>query len=224
MNARLALPVIVMARFEFIIDTVNPKLKSYNKPLFLAFLIGFFTLAGTASLFTYMFKQCDGNRTLVVGDFEDVDIAVKEGSVGTCVYYMQMLKMQGDRLKNTKCIWTSPHEDATLCDDWGGGNQKDVLQPCETDYTPSNPYYESVVQIRYKECPDFLTTLGAAFGYMTFIELFFTGIIVFPLLSCGVIKNGKQSSQALSVKEWMEDMMASKGDAADLGGELELGK
>merc|ERR1711972_834411 len=185
---------------------------------------GILTLAGTGVLFAYMFNQCDGNRTLVVGDFEDVDIALKEGSVGKCVYYMQILKLDhGGHLRNSKCIWTSPNEEATLCDDWGGGDQNEILQPCETDYSLNNPYWESVVQVRYKECPLILPTLGSAFGYMTFIELFFTGAIIFPLLQCGIIKNGKDSPQALSVKEWVQEMLSSKNDAADIGGELQLG-
>ena len=40
----------------------------------------------------------------------------------------------------------------------------------------------------YRTCPDPLSTLGAAFGYSAFIELFFTGIVIIPLLKGGLLK------------------------------------
>lgn len=201
------------------VDTVNPRLKSYNRPICLALCIGAFTLGGTAALFTFMYNQCDGNRTLVVGDLEDVQIALDEGSVGVCQYYIQILTINGGQLRNSKCIWTGPG-DSTLCGDWGGGDQEAILSPCATDYSTNNPNWEAVIQIRYKECPPVLPTLGAAFGYMSFIELFFTGGIIFPMLMCGVIKNGKDSRLAINVKEWVSDMVGSKDTATGLGGEF----
>lgn len=201
-----------MAQGDFLVDTVNPRLKSYNRPLFLAIAIGGFTVIATFCLFIVMANNCDGNRTLVVGDIEDVNIAINEGSVGTCYYYMQVLKYESGSLTNRKCVWTN-NEDATLCD--FSYDQMSVLDPCFSDYTSGshNPYYESMITIRYKECPSVLPTLGAAFGYATFIELFFTGVIIFPLLRLGCIKNGRDSSQALSVMEWVKDMYSQKDTA-----------
>jgi len=204
---------------DFVVDTVNPRLKSYNRPLFLALLIGLSTLAGTLLLFLIMVNNCDGNKTLVVGDFEDVEVALNEGSVGTCQYYTQILKLDLGKLVNQKCYWTGPGK-SNLCDDWGGGNQRDVLDQCATDYSKNSPIWESVIQIRYKECPPFLTTLGAAFGYMSFIELFFTGIFIFPMLRFGIIKNGKDSKLALNVQEWVTEMWGSKDTAGEIKGHV----
>jgi len=207
---------------DFLVDVVNPRLKSYNRPLCLAILIGSFTLFGTGVLFLAMINSCDSNKSLVVGDFEDVEVALNEGSAGTCQYYMQILKLDlgvTRPLTNMKCRWTGPG-DSELCTGWGGGDQNEVLEQCATDYSKNNPIWESVITIRYKECPPFLPTLGAAFGYMSFIELFFTGIFIFPMLQCGYIRNGKYSQQALSVKEWVQDMYNSKDTAAAIHGEV----
>jgi len=209
-----------MARGDFLVDTVNPKLKNYNKPLTLAIAIAVFTLFSTLGLFGIMINQCDGNQTLVGGDFSDVDIAFKEGSVGKCIYYVQISKYDNGRLTNGKCLWTRGGVEVTYCDDWGEGDQKidpqSVLEPCSSDYD-NDPYSEAVIQIRYKWCPPWMPTLGAALGYTGFIELFFTGLIILPLLSCGCIKNGKHSSQALSVKEWVKEMYGQKDTAKEVG-------
>jgi hypothetical protein len=203
---------MVQGKGDFLIDTVNPRLKSYNKPLSLAIAIGGFTVLATLLLFFSMVLQCDGNRTLVIGDIEDVDIAFNEGSVGTCYYYAQVLRLESGFLTNTKCVWTN-NDAANLCD-WVI-DQTAELEPCYEDYSQND---EAVIQVMYKECPPVLPTLGAAFGYATFIELFFTGVIIFPLLKFGCIKNGRDSSQALSVMEWVKDMYSQKDTGQEVIG------
>lgn len=200
-----------------IVDLVNPKLKAYDKPVILATTIGSFTLACTFGLWSTMMANCNEFASLTASQISTVDNALAKNKLGTCVTFFSKLKLVDGVPLYDECQWpeTGMYGEAlptpTMC-----GDQGDTYHEKELCYTDADAEFKTPWQVMYTECPAPFTTLGAAMGYMSLIELLFTALIIFPGLKLKCIKNGEDSHEVLSLKKLLFGAAGeAKGKVAD---------
>jgi len=171
---------------SWFVDLVNPKFKNYNRPFFVALVIGGLTLTSTLVMYVIMVNDCFDYNTASATYEIGAEELIKSDTVH-CFFASQIMQWQtndngiGD-IDNNRCLWKL------------GGADK-VCPADKNDWWLSLPdceYKEGWVHgsttITFRSCPDPLATLGAAFGYSAFIELFFTGVVILPLLKVGLLK------------------------------------
>lgn len=202
---------------NMIVDLVNPKLKAYDKPVILAITIGSFTLACTLGLWSTMMNNCNEFASLAASEISTVDNALTNNKLGTCVTFFSKLKLLDGVPLYDECRWPEmgTYGEAlptpTMC-----GDQGDTYQEKELCYTDPDAQFKTPVQVMYTQCPAPFTTLGAAMGYMSFIELFFTALIILPGMKLKCIKNGEDSHEVITLKGLLFGAAGeAKGKVAD---------
>lgn len=200
-----------------IVDLVNPKFKTFSRPLMLAIVVGALTLVLTLFLFQLMMEA---GVTTASGDTtqQDIDTFVKE--VGpTCIvhpqsrldiYYITNGDMETPAIRYSNCYL--PEEELAGAPTWCSAEEKakrdEFIAKCKVDYADqadpdvcncksAKQAKSSVVNIRYVISPDAMTTLGAAFGYSGFIELLVTILVIGALSTCGCINKDNSYLKAL---------------------------
>merc|ERR1711939_1126850 len=196
-----------------IVDFVNPKLKSFSRPLMLAIVIGALTLVLTLFLFQLMMQA---GVTTGSGDTKKEDIDTFIEDVGpTCIVHPQS-RLDIYYINDTPAIRYSncylPEEELAGVPTWCSAEEKaqrdEFIAKCKVDYADqADPDVcncksaaqarSSVVNIKYVVSPDAMTTLGAAFGYSGFIELLVTVIVIGVLSMCGCINKDNSYLKAL---------------------------
>jgi len=191
---------------NFFINQVNPKFKEYNRPLFVAIAVFIPTVALTFLLFFIMVNDC--KSTAVTAD--------------------SLLNLE-PLLQSAQCIHESSRITA-LC--------RQLHYPCQVGYTacrvdfidycqgPNYDYFQTAdpcptrapFQATGEMCPDALPTLGAALGYVVFIELAFAVCVVFGLTQTGIIAGGPKGHRGQMIKEIIEEKDTGK-EIADVVGE-----
>ena len=177
---------------SWFVDLVNPKFKNYNRPFVVALVIGGLTLGFTLIIFSIMVNDCfdynAGSATYQRGAEE----LIKSPQVH-CFYATQIMQWRtndsGDAIGSMEsdgCLWNYGGADK-VCPDDGTNDWWLSLPNCE--YKSFGEGWRSgITTVTFKSCPDPLSTLGAAFGYSALIELFFTGVVILPLLKLGLLK------------------------------------
>jgi len=197
-----------------IVDFVNPKLKSFSRPLMLAIVVGALTLVLTLFLFQLMMEA---GVTTASGDTKQQDIDAFIEDVGpTCIVHPQsrldIYYINGDTpaIRYSNCYL--PEEElagaATWCSAEEKAKREEFIAKCKVDYADTadpdvcncksaKQDKSSVVNIKYVVSPDVMTTLGAAFGYSGFIELLVTIVVISVLSMCGCINKDNSYLKAL---------------------------
>lgn len=190
-----------------VINMVNPRLKSYNKPFALALAIG--TITGTITAFGMSLHYL-GTFTLRGSPYSWSALAHAQPLDG-CIHYAE-------------AVWGATNDSVPNpvrpCSFKKGMEQENArrVQDGDQDIQPiafCSPSSESEDEGHPSPCRGlmilvmetnggFYTSFGVALGQWGLVELFVTGCIVFPLLACSCIKTGADSAQALTIKEWVK--------------------
>lgn len=191
---------------------VNPRLKSYNKPFMLALLIG--TITGTFTLFGMAMHYIA--NILVLGNAMSW-AAVREGQpLSGCMHYAESSVVRSTTVDGVQtqivatemCSFEKGREAENLlwADDETGQIQE--VAWCADEYKDNDAAValpcSGLMVLVLQTDGGYYTSFGVAVGQWGIIELFVTGCIVFPLLACSCIKTGKDSDQALTIKEWVK--------------------
>merc|ERR1711907_670681 len=203
-----------------IVDFVNPKFKSFSRPLMLAIVVGALTLVLTLVLFQMMIVA---GVTTASGDTQQQDIdSFIEDLKPTCIVHPQS-RLDIYYIEDTPAIRYSacylPEEELAGVPTWCTAEEKaerdKMIAKCKVDYADqadpdvcncksAKQARSSVVNIKYVVSPDAMTTLGAAFGYSGFIELLVTIAVIGVLSKCGCINKDDSYLKAL-IKQAKEE-------------------
>jgi len=162
-----------------IIDMVNPKFKAYNRPLFLAIVVGFCTYSLVAITAGQLIGGCE------VFTFTGVQRGLNEmydrGAMSCFWFVRPLADASGGNAKN--CI---PH--FASADDYCPVEKETAGSPCASSDE------NSMVTGLYEICPDLSTMTGASLGYATIIEFGITFLVIVLCTPCGCVKRIKPVS------------------------------
>jgi hypothetical protein len=173
---------------NWFIDLVNPKFKNYNRPFLLALVIGGLTFASTMAMYSIMVNDCFDYNTGSGVNQHTVETVLNSDTVH-CHFSSQIMQWKVvagniQEIKNNDCKWNFKGAEKICPAD--SNNWWLELPDCEY-LGHDDGWHTGLTTFTFRTCPDPLSTLGAAFGYSAFIELFFTGIIIIPLLKGGFL-------------------------------------
>lgn len=184
----------------FVINQVNPKFKEYNKPFFLALMVGIPTAVLTFMMFMLLVTQCAPTSYTASSPESLLD----KGARCKCIQVTRLLKSESPDARFVNCDIGS---DATYCEREGF---VEGFDKCPSGaQTP-------LLMLECDECPAPLPTLGAALGYAGFIELAITIACVFTLTQCGILRGGPEGHMGKMIKE----LMKTKDTGKEIGGEV----
>jgi len=184
----------------YIIDLVNPKFKSLSRPLLVALTVGSLTLVITIALYTVMMEQrstlsLSTQQSEIEKDLEKIKpicihdmvrrVGLYEDDAGQKAIRYERCYLPSEEIGGAK----------TWCDDDEKSARDKEINDCSSRTDPeicsclySKRSKGTILTVEYETGPDAFTTLGAAFGYATFIELIVTVVIVSFFSMCGIIK------------------------------------
>lgn len=188
------------------INVINPKFKSFSRPLLLAATVGMFTLVLTLSLFIIVMvvntkTQVGSVKVVELDDFiaEVQPICIRHPLEVLSIYYVDG-SLNSAAVRYSGCfVHDREGYPATSCTEIEASERLVFIDICATAYVSQadpdvcNCHSEQrspseVISVRYKTRPDVVTTLGAAFGYASFIELIVTLMVIVIMSKCGCIE------------------------------------
>jgi len=252
------------------VDLVNPKFKSFNKPVLLALCVMFVTVIGFIITLTSIVNDCqlrnyvasgwqiipvDDLSLLESGDYGDdrrrrlTEELTSGCDVGdgelcgmpthSCIY--GVLSNQAHDTNDARPFFADPSEDdvprdmdqlfvqGSLCvfetvaqDVFSKSN---YCEPLVYDYAThvcdgkvgdtGMGVEQAMFTILYRECPEPVAALGAAFGWVGMIESFAGIFFIAILYACGVLENDNSSFKDIVTGMLEEGLLA--GPKEELG-------
>lgn len=216
------------------VDFVNPKFKFFNRPLFLAILVGGLTSVFTLILYFEMMKV--GARE----ESASTPAARVDGMIenlgATCIHSPQSrLGIYTDEeghegINYFACVLVE--EEVAGAPTWCNADEKAAreafLAECRTIHADgpdpdvcncrsAKKSGWSVLHFYYDVTPDQTSTLGAALGYAGFIELLVTIAVIGVLSKVGYI-----NKDSAYFKELIEQANEKHGTALEVGGVMDV--
>jgi len=183
----------------FVIDNANPKLKLYNRPFILA--VSIFCIAILVNLAFYFGMMACQRLEHSESNTDKLTRFIQNNA--KCVHQTAYMTLEDSTIKWKACVWPVDHG-VPSCS--GGGIDRATAR-CLNTYRERG---DGIFLADYEECPDQLTTIGAALGYYGFIELVVTVALVSLLRSAGVISAGDESYAKQIVRQWVKELLEQK--------------
>jgi len=211
-----------------VVDVVNPKFKNFNRPLFLALVVGMITLASFIALFVYLQSECVAQSMttgtpLITTFFAENDVS--------CVHWAVKVDIQDGKQEFPPCRMVSmtmegkvsPMEQHICEHSTMKGYAEEIEREdyplCVGSYHDDNGTYDpALMVIEFDLCPDPVLTLGSAFGWVAMIELATTMVVLAAGMPCGFLKNDQSTLKTL-----IGEMNAEENKATIQSGATEFG-
>jgi len=194
-----------------LVNLVNPKFKAFTRPLTLAVLVGFLTIATDIVILVLLLGNCqylsyNGNILMFM--------KLLDSGTLTCILHFEPITVFNESLTSgTPCVFSGMTEDL-FCesDTW----EFSSLTACD-EYDSLKMYF-----VEYESCPGRLASLGSALGFLGLFELGITCVVVPFLLSVGVLKLGnsfllQELEEDLVDDLPHEDLIGATGAVRDVG-------
>jgi len=208
------------------IDVVNPKFKNFNRPLFLAIVVGMTTLAAFIALFVYLQSECVSQS--MTGATPQVSMFFEKNPV-KCLHFAAKVEVDKDknkldmpmcRMVNYAISGKITPLDLPICDSGisDGSYEQDLpdMPTCTGIEHKDGTIDPALTMVEFDLCPDPVLTLGSAFGWVAMIELATTLVVLAVGMPLGFLQNDQSTLKTL-----IGEMNAEENKKAMQGGATE---
>ena len=169
-----------------IINEVNPKYRYYDRPVFLAVIVGFICY-GIAIAYSLRLKEDSCTQENMLASGKEIGVFLKNTQYD-CVYYTDVFSKESLRLDGCKI------EDMVIDENYGSVVVSKI--PFCSGNGPSGetpnvcPFNDNgqIVKVSYRKCDSYGTSLGAAMGYLDIFKIVIGMIIVKIFTALRVVK------------------------------------
>jgi hypothetical protein len=214
------------------IDVVNPKFKNFNRPLFLALVVGGITLAAFIALFVYLQTDCVSQS--MTGATPQVTMFFEKNPI-KCIHFaakvefnedenkldIPMCKLVNYPLKEEEPITPSdiPYCNSGITEgqNLGAADDPNCTGAQPDDGSKPDP---ALTIVEFDICPDPVLTLGSAFGWVAIIELATTLFVLALGMPAGFLVNDQSTLKTLIGEINAEENKAAIQGAATMARSL----
>jgi len=213
------------------IDVVNPKFKNFNRPLFLALVVGGITFAAFIALFVYLQTDCVSQS--MTGATPQVTMFFEKNPI-KCIHFAAKVdiveKDNKNKLDMPMCKMVNyplTEEPITPIDipycnsgvtEGQNFDSADMPNCTGIEHNDGSKPDPALTIVEFDICPDPVLTLGSAFGWVAIIELATTLFVLAVGMPAGFLVNDQSTLKTL-----IGEMNAEENKAAIKGAATEYG-
>jgi len=202
------------------INSINPKFKNWNRPFTFALVVLVLTLCLTMNIAMTLIHDCP--ETSKTETLIKLARSYKKGTIAGCIHDLTVVTLagsgaEGDEKKvvaqscKPTSLMDTDREDYPQflkeqnidfsplgCDNYCKQEYRDQCKNGVEDGDDSWEYmdcgdYGALGQLLYKDCPSYVSVIGIAFGWASFIEVVVTLLVMVIGVSTGCLKTTSES-------------------------------